>query len=99
MNYKRISLLSVLAIAITTTTLTADVWEGSTGTFSGVITAVESDRDSFTVENSDGVVKMFKVSPSRKSTLTSGSKVTVSYQDDYQWPLKTTSISGGGYMK
>ncbi len=88
-----------LTLAISTTTLTADVWYGETGSFSGVITAVESERDSFTVESSDGVVKMFEVSPAKKSTLTPGSKVTVSYKDDYRWPLSTTSITGGGYIK
>jgi len=99
MNWKQISLMGVIAFAVSTATLTADVWHGKTGTFSGVITAVEQDRDSFTVENNMGQVKMFQVSPSRKSSLTPGAKVTVSYKDDYRWPLETTSIQGGGYMK
>lgn len=93
------SLAVVVTTALSVSSLVADVYYGSTVSFSGVITAIETDRDSFTVENSDGIVKMFQVSPSRKSSLTPGNKVTVSYQEGYRWPLKTTSISGGGYIK
>ncbi|MEM1157275.1 MAG: hypothetical protein AAF649_06195 [Verrucomicrobiota bacterium] len=88
-----------LYIVLLVTPLGADVGQRSAGSFSGIITAVESERNSFTVESSDGIVKMFQVSPSRKSSLSTGGKVTVSYQDDYRWPLKTTSISGGSYTK
>ena len=98
MKNKILSLVTLTALT-SAAPLSADVYHGPSGTFSGVITAVEDERDSFTVENNDGIVKMFQVSPSRKSSLAAGSRVTVSYQDDYQWPLKTTSIQGGENMK
>lgn len=69
---------------------------GSTsGTFRGVITAVEDSRDSFTVESDEKTVKMFAVSPERKASLTVGAPVTVTYVEGEQWPLKTLSISQG----
>ncbi|MGF1677998.1 MAG: hypothetical protein ACFCUX_02265 [Candidatus Methylacidiphilales bacterium] len=99
MNWKKFFMLGVIVSTISTATLTADIGHSSTSTYSGIITAVEDSRDSFTVEAADGTVKMFQVSPSRKKSLTVGSKVTVTYKDAYEWPLATTSISGGGYMK
>lgn len=84
----------VLTLALSPLIATADVGESTAGRFVGVITAVETERDSFTVENSDGQVKMFEVSASRKNSLEVGQNVSVGYIDDYQWPLKTTSISG-----
>ena len=63
------------------------------GDFSGTITAIETSRDSFTVENEAGQVKMFSVSADRKSQLSIGEKVTVSYTDAYSWPLHTSRIS------
>ncbi|MEM6821495.1 MAG: hypothetical protein AAF558_06100 [Verrucomicrobiota bacterium] len=99
MNWKKIVLIGVVVLTISSVTLTADVWHGKSGSFGGVITAVENNRDSFTVENNEGIVKMFQVSPSRKGSLVTGSRVTVGYVDDYTWPLRTTSISGGGYVK
>ncbi len=62
------------------------------GDFSGVVTAVESTRNSFTVENADGQVKMFTVSDEQKSKLVVGQKVTVSFTDQYTWPLPTKNI-------
>ncbi len=69
-----------------------------TGVFKGYITAIESERDSFTVMTDphkpfDNEVKMFQVSASRKSQLQFNDKVTVHYIEAYEWPLKTTSIT------
>ncbi len=89
----RLFVLSI-ALALSPLIATADVGESTAGAFKGTITAVETDRDSITVENSDGQVKMFAVSASRKKSLETGQTVTVRYVDDYQWPLRTTSVSG-----
>jgi hypothetical protein len=87
-------LASVLsALVLTPLFVTADVGESSSGSFAGTITAIETERDSITVESVDKQVKMFSVSPSSKSTLEVGQTVVVGYVDDYQWPLKTTSVS------
>ena len=73
----------------------ADVGEaGSAARFVGTITAIETDRDSITVENSDHIVKMFAVTPATKSGLQIGQNVTVGYIDSWNWPLKSTSVSG-----
>jgi uncharacterized protein YdeI (BOF family) len=63
------------------------------GDFSGTVTAVETIRDSFTVTNEDGIVKMFTISPDQKSKLTVGQRVTVSYTDQYTWPLPTKGVN------
>jgi hypothetical protein len=75
-------------------TLPQAVTEEETTTFSGEITAIESDRDSVTVANSDGTVKMFAVTD--KESYSIGDQVTVSYVDAYAWPLKVESISKAG---
>jgi uncharacterized OB-fold protein len=36
---------------------------------------------------------MFQVNAARKSQLAVGDRVSVSYIEEYQWPLKTTSIT------
>ncbi|NJK92283.1 MAG: hypothetical protein HC904_10875 [Blastochloris sp.] len=92
---KKAFLLFSTVLATSSFLALADVGDSSasTGVFRGTITAVETERDSFTVENADKQVKMFSVSPSRKDKLSVGQTVSVSYVEDYQWPLKTTSIS------
>jgi hypothetical protein len=89
--------LTVIACVVLATPLLADFIESSksSSTFSGVITAIESERDAFTVQSDENTVKIFAVSPSRKGQLNTGDRVRVTYVDDYQWPLKTLSISGG----
>jgi len=93
---KRVFLAAVTSLVLATPLL-ADYMESSskTGTFVGVITAIETDRDSITVQSDENTVKMFQVSPSRKSKFATGDRVRVTYVEDYQWPLKTTSITGG----
>jgi hypothetical protein len=90
---KKFISLIVLTLALSPLIVTADVGESSANTFRGVITAIETDRDSITVESEDKQVKMFAVSSSRKSSLEVGQTVVVGYVDDYQWPLRSTSIS------
>jgi hypothetical protein len=85
-----ISLASLFAPAL----LKADVGEiDNATTFSGTITAVEQTRNSITVENSAGKVKMFSVTPEQKQDLQKGQHVVVNFTDAYKWPLQTSSIS------
>lgn len=63
------------------------------GNFVGKITAVEAGRDSFTVVNEEGMVRMFAVGTEQKSKLAVGQKVSVSYVNKSSWPLPTRSIS------
>ncbi len=87
-------LCSLFALTLISTLLRADVGEVSGITFSGIITAIETERDSITVENSEHLVKMFAVTPENKGNLKVGEKVTVQYIDGDTWPLKSTSVSG-----
>jgi hypothetical protein len=91
---KRIFLAAVTSLVLATPLL-ADYMESakSKGTFVGVITAIETERDSITVQSDENTVKMFQVSAARKSQLATGDRVRVSYIDEYQWPLKTTSVT------
>lgn len=92
---KRIFLAAVTSLVLATPLL-ADYMESSAkakGSFVGVITAIETERDSITVQSDENTVKMFQVSAARKSQLATGDRVRVSYIDDYQWPLKTTSVT------
>ncbi len=94
-------LITLCLFALTATFSQADIMHGGhqSGTFRGTITAIESGRDSFTVQSAENQVKMFQVSPSQKSQLRVGQQVTVGYIDTYEWPLQTTSISVSGYNK
>jgi hypothetical protein len=93
---KKTFALFALIFALSPLLLIADVGEGTaTSTFRGIITAVETERDSFTVESADKQVKMFAVTPERKGSLEVGTEVTVGYTENQQWPLQPTSISGG----
>ena len=89
----------LLALALIPSLLRADVGEvpaaqNSAGKFTGTITAIETERDSITVENNEHIVKMFSVTPEIKGGLQIGQTVTVAYVDSWNWPLKTTSVSG-----
>ncbi len=87
--------LLLAGFLFTVASLHADVYLGGTsssGTFRGEITAVESDRNSITVQSAENTVKMFHVSSAQARRLQVGQKVTVSYVDGYTWPLKTRSI-------
>jgi hypothetical protein len=104
MKFKRVlPLCVVLSTAALLASALADTMEPapsssaptSSSTFRGTITAVESERDSFTVQAEDNTVKMFTVNASTKSDLTVGAPVTVTYVDSYEWPLKSISISSG----
>ena len=94
------TLLAASLLTVSTLSLAlGDVGETagrSTDTFSGTITAVETDRDSITVESSEGTVKMFAVDASRKEKLSTGQSVTIRYVDAYSWPLQVVSLSTGG---
>jgi hypothetical protein len=91
---KKLFSTALIALSITPAMLKADVGEvDSTIAFTGVITAIESSRNSFTVQNDSGKVKMFTISAAEKAKLKAGERVTVNFTDAYQWPLKTTSIA------
>lgn len=91
---KRIFIAAVTSLVLASPLL-ADYMESSSkrDTFVGVITAIETERDSITVQCDNNTVKMFQVSPARKAKLNTGDRVRVTYIDEYQWPLKTTSIT------
>jgi hypothetical protein len=91
---KRIILAAVASLLLANPLL-ADFVESakSESTFVGVITAIETARDSITVRSDENTVKMFQVNAARKSQLAVGDRVSVSYLEEYQWPLKTTSIT------
>lgn len=91
---KRILLTAVVTSLALASTLLADYMEKSSekSVFVGTITAIETLRDSITVQCDENTVKMFEVSPARKDKLNVGDRVRVTYIDEYQWPLKTTSI-------
>lgn len=76
------------------TLVKADVGQiDSSATFTGVITAVEQTRDSITVVNDLGKVRMFAVSARQKQDLQPGKRVTVNFNDAYQWPLNSAAIT------
>ncbi|MDD5262170.1 MAG: hypothetical protein PHD76_10025 [Methylacidiphilales bacterium] len=91
---KKRVLFFLFAVTLIPAWVRADVGEVSGITFSGTITAIETDRDSITVESSAHQVKMFAVSPESKGNLKVGEKVTVQYIDGSTWPLKSLSVSG-----
>ena len=84
-----------LALALLPFLARADVGEAGSGQrFTGTITAIETERDSITVENREHIVKMFSVTPATKSGLQVGQNVTVTYTNSGSWPLKSSSVSG-----
>ena len=90
-------LLCSVVLAVLSSRLSADMVEGmasSATRFSGTITAIETGRDSITVESDEKMVKMFAVTAAQKSRFQAGDRVTISYVDAYSWPLQITSISG-----
>jgi hypothetical protein len=90
---KKVVSLFVSLLALSSVISWADIGESTANRFNGVITAIESERDSITVESSEGQVRMFALTSSQKENLSVGQKVSVAYLESYEWPLKTTSIS------
>lgn len=83
-----------LIVLLSAGSLHADVYVGSSssGTFRGQITAIETDRNSITVQSAENTVKMFRIPASRIKRLQPGQTVTVSYIDGETWPLAIRSI-------
>ncbi|MDX2226148.1 MAG: hypothetical protein SFY92_03480 [Verrucomicrobiae bacterium] len=82
----------LLSLNVAVADVGMDDSKSMSGSFTGDITAIEDARDSITVVNDEGTVRMFEVSAGRKAKLSVGDRVRVGYSDQYEWPIPAKSL-------